>query len=70
MADVVDVFDTFRHKHMKLIRKVHKDMTIASSEWDENIEDVHKRSYEPKDDGLYKTAYREEREKLLNLLNN
>ena len=44
-------------------------MKIGSKEWEENSEDVQKCSYEPNDDGLYQTAYKEEKEKLINLGN-
>ena len=47
----------FRHnldqsrRNVLVTRKVHKDMKIGSKEWEENSEDVQKRSYEPNDDG-------------------
>ena len=54
---------------MKVTRKLHKDMKIGSKEYEENTEDVEKHSDEPKDDGRYATANKEERENLVNLGN-
>ena len=42
-------------------------MKIGSKEWQKNNEDVQTRFYEPKDDGRYETANKEEREKLINI---
>ena len=76
MADVKNVWRfSWRFQHsmdqsrMKVTRKEHKDMKVGSKEWEENSADIQKRSYEPKDDGRYETATKEEREKLINLGN-
>ena len=42
-------------------------MKIGSQEWKENRENVQTHSYEPKDNGQYETANRQEIEKSINL---
>ena len=53
---------------MKVTRNAYKDMKIESKEWEENSEDVQKRSYEPKDDGRYEIVNKEERGTLIMLI--
>ena len=38
-------------------------MKIGSKEWEDNSEEVQKRSDEPNDDGRYQTANKDEKEK-------
>ena len=48
---------------MQVTRKVHIDVEIGCKEWEENSEDVQKRSYEPKEDRRYETVNKPERER-------